>query len=122
MVVLVQNTPSTLTDEDVPYPHRPPNFHRPMARHWVQFLPWEFEIIPVAWVDALNANVTEVWAPSHFVRDGIVKSGLDPAKVCKCVCCITLQAGAVQYVRPQVVDRSVLSKWRSRLGAIQGAT
>ncbi len=52
-----------------------------MARHWIQYLPWEFETIPDEWVQALNANASEVWAPSNYVRNGFIESGLDPNKV-----------------------------------------
>jgi glycosyltransferase involved in cell wall biosynthesis len=47
----------------------------------VVYLPWEFEIIPDAWVGYLNRSAHEVWVPAEFVRSGFVRSGLDESLI-----------------------------------------
>ena len=37
-----------------------PNFQPPPVGRWVQYLPWEFEVVPSAWVDILNEHTDEV--------------------------------------------------------------
>ena len=62
--------------------HRwPPDFNRPTDGHFVLLQPWEFGRVPKAWIEPLRRNVDQVWAPTTYVRDCFVESGVDPSKV-----------------------------------------
>jgi GT2 family glycosyltransferase/glycosyltransferase involved in cell wall biosynthesis len=59
----------------------PPNWNPPQQGHWVVIQPWEYGGVPQEWIDAVQRNVDEVWAPSTFVRRLYVESGADPDRV-----------------------------------------
>jgi glycosyltransferase involved in cell wall biosynthesis/Flp pilus assembly protein TadD len=59
----------------------PPDPAPPPAGRWVVQQPWEFGSIPRAWLDFLADQVDEVWAPSRFVRDCFVQSGVPADRV-----------------------------------------
>jgi glycosyltransferase involved in cell wall biosynthesis/tetratricopeptide (TPR) repeat protein len=57
-----------------------PDWRRPNAGRLVVIAPWSYAHLPRAWRDgALQAD--EVWAPSRFVRDVYVRSGVPAEKV-----------------------------------------
>jgi len=53
----------------------PPNFAPPPAGKLAHILPWEFGSIPRRWVRELAA-VDELWVPSEFVRQVLVRAGV----------------------------------------------
>lgn len=59
----------------------PPNWTPPTEGHFVVIQPWEYGSLPVEWVQRVNDLADEVWAPSTFVRDLYVQSGVDPNRV-----------------------------------------
>jgi glycosyltransferase involved in cell wall biosynthesis len=59
----------------------PPNWVPPSSGHFVVIQPWEFGSVPVEWLEGVNEAVDEVWAPSAFVRDLYVQSGLEAVRV-----------------------------------------
>jgi len=59
----------------------PPNFQSVPMGKLVMYLPWEFEVIPDVWVEALNAVAEEVWVPARFVADGMIRSGVRAEKL-----------------------------------------
>lgn len=59
----------------------PPNFSRPETGKWIHIQPWEFGVLPIEWVGPLRDDVDEVWAPSQYVRDVYVRSGVPPEKI-----------------------------------------
>jgi glycosyltransferase involved in cell wall biosynthesis len=59
----------------------PPNWTPPAEGHFVVIQPWEYGSLPVEWVQQVNELVDEVWAPSSFVRDLYVQSGVDRNRV-----------------------------------------
>jgi hypothetical protein len=42
-----------------------PNFQPPPVGRWVQYLPWEFGLIPQEWVRILNKHADEVTSREH---------------------------------------------------------
>lgn len=58
----------------------PPNWSKPASGSLVVIQPWEFGMLPKAWVDA-SANVDEFWVPSPIVRAMYVNSGIPAEKV-----------------------------------------
>jgi glycosyltransferase involved in cell wall biosynthesis len=54
----------------------PPDFSRPARGKLAVILPWEYGAVPEIWVDGINRNVDELWVPSRFVRDVLVRSGV----------------------------------------------
>ncbi|HEY2951929.1 MAG TPA: glycosyltransferase [Verrucomicrobiae bacterium] len=58
----------------------PPDWTPPASGAWVVIQPWEFGVLPEEWVQKLK-RVTEIWAPSDYVRRVYVESGVDEAKV-----------------------------------------
>jgi glycosyltransferase involved in cell wall biosynthesis len=67
---------------DVVVRHRwPPDFTRPSSGRYVHIQPWEFGELPVAWVDAVRANVDEVWCYSSYVRDMYLRAGIDAGRL-----------------------------------------
>lgn len=59
----------------------PPNALAPREGRWVMIQPWEFGSLPLTWVQKINAEVDEVWVPSHYVEAQFTQSGVDPARV-----------------------------------------
>jgi glycosyltransferase involved in cell wall biosynthesis len=59
----------------------PPNWEPPSQGVWVHIQPWEFGYLPRQWLAPLRDHVTEVWAPSEYVRRVYVSSGVDPEKI-----------------------------------------
>ena len=59
----------------------PPNWTPPAEGHFVVIQPWEYGSLPVEWVQRVNDLADEVWAPSTFVRDLYVQSGVDANRV-----------------------------------------
>ena len=58
----------------------PPDFTRPSAGRLVLMQPWEFGRIPREWVEPL-AQVDQIWAYTHYVRQCYVDSGIDPERL-----------------------------------------
>ena len=58
----------------------PPDWSRPTSGALVVIQPWEFGLLPKEWVAAAK-HVDEFWAPSNYVRNVYVASGIDAAKV-----------------------------------------
>jgi glycosyltransferase involved in cell wall biosynthesis/SAM-dependent methyltransferase len=58
----------------------PPRFERTTEGPLVIMQPWEFGGIPAEWLEGL-AGVDEVWAPTTWVRDCFVRSGVPAEKV-----------------------------------------
>jgi glycosyltransferase involved in cell wall biosynthesis len=59
----------------------PPNWTKPVAGGWVHIQPWEFGRLPQDWLPHLRDHVDEIWAPSNYVRDVYIASGISPAKI-----------------------------------------
>jgi glycosyltransferase involved in cell wall biosynthesis len=60
---------------------QPPSFVRPAHGRLVQILHWEFGPIPPAWVDLIHGAMDEAWVASTYVRDWMLRCGVDPARV-----------------------------------------
>jgi len=74
--------PSTPVSVDVHVRHQwPPNWAPPAEGHFVVIQPWEYGSLPVEWVQQVNDLADEVWAPSSFVRDLYIQSGVDRNRV-----------------------------------------
>lgn len=63
--------------------HRfPPNWEPPAhGAIWVHIQPWEMHYLPRDWLKPLRDRVDEIWAPSRFVRDAYVRSGVSADKI-----------------------------------------
>jgi glycosyltransferase involved in cell wall biosynthesis len=73
---------STPVPVDVHVRHQwPPNWTPPAEGHFVVIQPWEYGSLPVEWVQQVNELADEVWAPSSFVRDLYIQSGVDRNRV-----------------------------------------
>lgn len=59
----------------------PPNWERLAAGKWVHIQPWEFGHLPLDWLAPLRDLVDEIWAPSNYVRDVYVRSGVPVDKI-----------------------------------------
>ncbi len=59
----------------------PPNWNAPADGRWVLIQPWEYGCLPGEWVENVERFVDEVWAPSTFVRDLYIESGVSAGKV-----------------------------------------
>jgi len=59
----------------------PPNWTPPAEGHFVVIQPWEYGSLPVEWVQQVNELADEVWAPSTFVRNLYLQSGVAPNRV-----------------------------------------
>lgn len=60
----------------------PINFNRPSCgAQLVLYQPFEFGVIPAAWVSAIHENVTEIWVPSTYCQTVFVASGVPLDKV-----------------------------------------
>ncbi len=58
----------------------PPDWSRPARGALVVIQPWEFGSLPKEWVAAAK-DVDEFWAPSEYVRQVYIASGIAPSKV-----------------------------------------
>ena len=58
----------------------PPDWSRPASGKLVVIQPWEFGHLPKSWVQAAS-QVDEFWAPSEFVRQLYVSSGIPKEKI-----------------------------------------
>ena len=81
--------------------HWPHDFRRPPCGKLAVLLPWEYGAVPQRWVEQIEKNVDELWLPSQFVCDVLVRCGVDPRRT---------------YVVPYGVDitcyRPDGSRWR----------
>lgn len=59
----------------------PPVWNRPATGRWVHIQPWEFGYLPKSWIAPLVDHVDEIWAPSNYVRDVYVRSGVPGDKI-----------------------------------------
>ena len=59
----------------------PPNFRRPHTGKLAVILPWEYGGVPRIWIEQIQRNVDELWVPSNFVRDVMVRNGVDSGRV-----------------------------------------
>ncbi len=67
---------------DVEVRHQwPPDFRPAPAGRLAVIQPWEFGAVPRAWVDAIRANVDELWVPSDYVRNMYIAGGVAPERV-----------------------------------------
>jgi glycosyltransferase involved in cell wall biosynthesis/FMN phosphatase YigB (HAD superfamily)/Tfp pilus assembly protein PilF len=58
----------------------PPDWERPLNGKLVVIQPWEFGPLPQNWVSRAR-DVDEFWAPTRFVRDRYIESGIAAEKV-----------------------------------------
>ena len=58
----------------------PPDWERPLNGKLVVIQPWEFGPLPLDWVSRA-CDVDEFWAPTRFVRDRYIESGIAAEKV-----------------------------------------
>jgi glycosyltransferase involved in cell wall biosynthesis len=61
--------------------HWPPNFRRPPTGKLAVILPWEYGGVPRVWIEQINQNVDELWVPSNFVREVLVRNGVQAERV-----------------------------------------
>ena len=59
----------------------PPEFSPPPRGRLVVYFPWEFFHIPDEFVASMRAIPGEVWVPTTFVKDGLIRSGVPDPKV-----------------------------------------
>ena len=59
----------------------PPNWTPPEQATWVHIQPWEFSHLPLDWIEPLQNNVDEIWAPSNYVKRVYVNSGVAEKKI-----------------------------------------
>jgi glycosyltransferase involved in cell wall biosynthesis/GT2 family glycosyltransferase len=59
----------------------PPSWQPPANGKWIHIQPWEFGVLPQDWIAPLRDAVDEIWAPSHYVRDVYVRSGIPEQKI-----------------------------------------
>jgi glycosyltransferase involved in cell wall biosynthesis len=61
----------------------PPNWSPPAnpVTKWVHIQPWEFGVLPVDWISPLKYQVDEIWAPSEYVKEVYVRSGIPAEKI-----------------------------------------
>ncbi len=61
----------------------PPNWNPPAGANtkWVHIQPWEFGALPVDWIAPLKYQVDEIWAPSEYVKQVYVRSGIPAEKI-----------------------------------------
>ena len=61
----------------------PPNWNPPAGSNtkWVHIQPWEFGALPVDWITPLKYQVDEIWAPSEYVKQVYVRSGIPAEKI-----------------------------------------
>jgi len=71
-----------LADPAVTIRHEwPPRFDPPAAGAWVMIQPWEYGGIPQDWVAPMRDKVDEIWAPSAWLKDCYVRSGIPEDQV-----------------------------------------
>jgi glycosyltransferase involved in cell wall biosynthesis len=67
---------------DVTIRHQwPPDFERPSRGKLAAIVPWEYGAVPRVWVREIEKNVDELWVPSNFVRDVLVRAGVSGRRV-----------------------------------------
>jgi hypothetical protein len=71
---------SGLVEVTVRHGHRA-DWRRPEAGRLVVLQPWEYGHLPGVWAEGAVSTADEVWAPSRFVRDVYVRSGVPAEKV-----------------------------------------
>ena len=59
----------------------PPVWEPPTSGKWVHIQPWEFGYLPQDWIAPLCEQVDEIWAPSGYVRDVYLRSGIPADKI-----------------------------------------
>jgi glycosyltransferase involved in cell wall biosynthesis len=59
----------------------PPDFRPPEAGFLASMLPWEHRAVPSAWVREIDRWVDELWAPSRFVAEAFIESGISRDRV-----------------------------------------
>ena len=59
----------------------PPDFTRPKSGKLVCILPWEHRGVPMQWVEKIKSNVDELWTPSQFTRNALVKAGVSANQI-----------------------------------------
>jgi glycosyltransferase involved in cell wall biosynthesis len=59
----------------------PPNFRRPPTGKLAVILPWEYGGVPRIWIDQIHRNVDELWVPSNFVGETLVRNGVPSEQV-----------------------------------------
>jgi glycosyltransferase involved in cell wall biosynthesis len=59
----------------------PPDFRPPEAGFLASMLPWEHRAVPRAWVSEIECWVNELWAPSRFVAEALIESGVSQERV-----------------------------------------
>jgi glycosyltransferase involved in cell wall biosynthesis len=59
----------------------PPNWDPPREGRWVVIQPWEYGGLPEEWVEPIRRSVDEIWAPSSFVRNLYIESGVEADRV-----------------------------------------
>jgi glycosyltransferase involved in cell wall biosynthesis len=79
---LVECSSKRLRHVDLTVRHQwPPNFCRPKAGKLAVIFPWEFGGVPRVWIEQIQRNVDELWVPSNFVREVMVRSGVSAERV-----------------------------------------
>lgn len=61
--------------------HRWPPSFEPAEGRFILIQPWEFGSLPIDWVGSIQQRVAEVWAPSNYVRQVYIQSGINPENV-----------------------------------------
>lgn len=87
----------------------PPDWSRPAAGALVVIQPWEFGSLPKEWVAAAK-DVDEFWAPSEYVRQVYIASGVDAAKVR-----VVPNGVDTDLYRPDAKPRALKTKKRFKL-------
>ena len=59
----------------------PPDWSPVSEGKWVHIQPWEFGHLPKDWIEPLTSQVDEIWAPSHYVKNVYVRSGISAEKI-----------------------------------------
>jgi glycosyltransferase involved in cell wall biosynthesis len=59
----------------------PPDLSKPASGHLFLIQPWEFGRIPKDWVKQIQQNVDEIWAPTTYVKQCFIKSGIDSNRI-----------------------------------------
>jgi glycosyltransferase involved in cell wall biosynthesis len=61
--------------------HWPPFLERRPAGRYVTILPWELSELPLAWRDAIERGIDEVWVISQHSYRAFARAGIAPAKL-----------------------------------------
>ena len=59
----------------------PPGEHCGNACRVILMLPFQYSVLPTAWLAPIRAHVTELWAPSRANANAIIASGIESSKV-----------------------------------------